>query len=285
MQNSRISELESLITKSSSGLMSPIKGSKPPGSPSQDTHKLKEENRVLQEALDVIQQQVEEIERENRALKDKSRTPRVTRQASGRLTPKKAASVADLGAATSPFGQTGGTKAGGQTSRDLLLESISLETALFRPALASATLSASYWKAQSMGTALSKLAPLNVKVQSRDDVSQGMAEVALARNEMRLAKASLSIVDLTKSDMSARDQLNEQKKKELSANRRLQKSTLSLLSHQSLDQRGFQQPVVEQSNKEIWGKIIVPCRDDIGFVAPVDVGRSELRNFHSFLVQ
>ncbi|KAL7481026.1 hypothetical protein ACHAW6_006708, partial [Cyclotella cf. meneghiniana] len=302
MQNSRISELESLITKSSSNIMSPVKGGMPPGSPSPaDTSKLREEVRVLQEAMDVMQQQAEEYEKEIRTLKDKSRTPRVSRQASGRLTPKKSSAI-DMESTLSQFGQGSGAKVGGVSSRDLLLESISLEAALFRPALASATRSASYWKAQSMGSALSKLAPLNLH-KSRDvsnletvgvrdgdvysEKSRLVEEVNLAKNEVRLAKASFSIVDLSKTDISSRRQLNEQKQKVRSAECRLHDATLSLVSQQALEKRGVQLPAVKPSmnDGEIWGKVILPCRDDTGFVAPIEVTEAELRSFHSFLVK
>jgi hypothetical protein len=256
---------------------------------------------VLQEALDVMQQQADEYEKEIRTLKDKSRTPRVSRQASGRLTPKKSSAV-DIESSLSQFGQGSGSKAGGVSSRDLLLESISLEAALFRPALASATQSASYWKAQSMGSALSKLAPLNLK-KSRDasnleavgvrdgdvysEKSRLVEEVNLARNEVRLAKASFSIVDLSKTDMSSRRQLNEQKQKVRTAESRLHDATLSLVSRQSLEKRGVLSSAIkpEMNDKDIWGKIIVPCRDVSGFVAPMEVTKAELQSFHSFLVK
>ena len=44
--------------------MSPVKGVQAPGTPSADTHKLKEEVHMLQEALDVMQQQADEYEKE-----------------------------------------------------------------------------------------------------------------------------------------------------------------------------------------------------------------------------
>eukprot|EP00956_Cyclotella_meneghiniana_P032488 scaffold89698_cov73-Cyclotella_meneghiniana.AAC.1 len=277
MQNSRIAELERLITKSSSSFMSPVKGVQAPGTPSADTHKLKEEVHMLQEALDVMQQQADEYEKEIKSLKDKSRTPRVARQASGRITPKKQSSALDIDL----FGSA--TKPGGSSSRDITLESISLETALFRPALASATQSASYWKAQSMGSALSKLPPLNVHLESQR--AKGCAkELVLARNEVRLAKASVSIVDLSKTDISPRSQLKELKQKELIAESRLHDATLSWMNEQPLEEKSS---VTKQNTqtKEMLGKIVVPCKGDIGFVAHMNVSKAELRNFHSFLVQ
>jgi hypothetical protein len=265
--------------------MSPVKGIKTPGSPSADTHKLKEEVRVLQEALDVMQQQADEYEKEIRILKDKSKTPRVSRQTSGRITPNKSSSVVDLEATLGKFGTA--SKAGGVSSRDIMLESISLETALFRPALASATQSASYWKAQSMGSALSKLAPLNVQLKShcnnQREKSRCVEEVALAKNEMRLAKASFSVVDLSNTVMSPRQQLHDEIQKERAAESRLQDATMSVMNQLSLEGKSSAKQTTQSM---MCGKIIIPCREDTaGYVASMSVSRAELREFHSFLVQ
>jgi dynactin 1 len=284
MQNSRITELESLITKSSSNLMSPTKGIRVPGSPSPDTNKLKEEVRVLQEAVEVMEQQADEYQREIRALKEKSRTPRVSRQTSGRITPKKSTSAVDLEATINQFGSA--NKAVVASSRDLMLESISLETALFRPALASATKSASYWRAQSVGHALSKLTPLNMQTRSQPD-KDSIEEVDLARNAVRLAKASFSLAEISNTGVLTRSQLNDLKQSERLAMSRLMDATQSLVTQRTLGKGSTNASAANQSaqNENLWGKIIVPCREDTGFVAPLHVSRTELRNLHSFLVQ
>jgi len=300
MQNSRIAELESLISKNANP-MSPLKGRAPGSSAtSADTHKLMEDLRVLQEALDVAHQEADAQAKEIKMLKDKSRTPRGIRQgASGRVTPKKSSIEETL----SQFGQASASKAGGAaSSTDLLLESISLETAVFRPALCSATQSASYWKARAMGSALSKLTPLNVPAKpqasststdvqalfGRDEESiankfRCMEEVALASNEVRLAKASFSIVDLTDTYVSSRNQLNKERQKENVAESRLYDATMKYISYQSKI-NGSVAPVVPSSQVPL-GRITLPCRDDTGFVSTLTVSKGELREFHSFLVQ
>ena len=283
LQNSRISELESLIIKSSATLMSPIKGTKAPVSPSTDAHKLKEEVRVLQEALDVMHHQVDEYEKEIRTLKDKSKTPRVSRQTPGRITPKKSSLEVDLEATLSQFGSA--TKSGVISSHDVLLESISLETALFRPALAKATQSASYWKSRSMGSAISKLPPLNVQKSQRDRNSYH-EEINLARNENRLVKASFSIVDLS-NDFSSRNQMKQQRKKGYLAQSRLHDATTSLINHHTLEKGVADLSVVKSAfcDVDMRGKIIVPCKGGTGFVAPMHVSKTELQQLHSFLVK
>ena len=315
MQNSRIAELESLISKSTVSSMSPMKGSMGSSTPSPDAHKLKEEVRVLQEALDVMQQQAAEYEKEIKLLKDKSRPSRVRQTVGGRPTPRKSSSM-DIEATLNQLGQAVGSKSGGSSSRDALLESISLETALFRPALASATQSANYWKAQAMGSALSKLAPLNVSVtahstpssmgdearqivdnlfkkeeRSVKNESSCIGDLSLARNEVRLAKASFSIVDLTRNEIPSRAHLHEEKRKEKKAELRLQDATKSWLSNQP-NKRGVLTSVVpsisESQNRnqgDPCGRITLSCREDVGFTFPMVVNKAELCDFHSFLVQ
>ncbi len=314
MQNARIAELESLITRSAASPISPLKSSNDTGNllvPSADIQKLKEEVRVLQEALDVTQQQADEYEKEIKTLKDKSRPTRVRQTGGGRTTPRKQNSI-DIEATLSQFNQSSTSKAGASSSRDILLESISLETALFRPALASATQSANYWKSQAVGSALSKLTPLNVLVKAHsaplsmgeeakksvhDRFSKGfcnngknrhLEQLSLARNDFRLAKASFSIVDLTKDNLSSRAQLFEERRRGNDAEYRFKTATYACLSLTSNDETsiGPLTPSLEHKNHgDPCGRITLPCKESNGFVVPLTVDNTELRNFHSFLVQ
>jgi len=285
--------------------------------PSIDTSKLKEEVRVLQEALDVMQKQAEEYEKEIRSLKDKSRPSRGVRTAGGKLTPRKQSSSMDLEATLSQLGQAaaGGSSkssSGASSSRDVLLESISLETALFRPALSSAVQSANYWKTKAMGSALEKLTPLNVPKSRQslplqslavgseaeevlDEIlpswggnnkakeqSQCMEELALARNEVRLAKASFSIFGT-----SSRSQLSKEQHMKQMAELRLQQATSSWLKSTGRDSVATPLPSslhLNTDNRPL-GRITLPCRDGMGFSAPLTVNNAELRNLHSFLLQ
>ena len=289
--------------------MSPIKGSvsSEAAATTVDTQKLKEEIRMLQEALDVMQQQANEYEKEIKSLKEKSKPSRGVRTAGGRSTPKKA--PMDLEATLNQLGQASNSKTASSSSRDVLLESISLETALFRPALGSAVQSANLWKAKAMGSALSKLSPLNVSTaaQSLPSATSGIAdpkalddllskgnsnvqnhpqilnELALAKNEARTAKASFSIVDLSKRDVSSRAQLNEEQQKERMAEMRLQNATsLWLKASANMDIIAISETA--RANEAL-GRITLPCRDGDGYIAPLAVSNAELRNLHSFLVQ
>jgi hypothetical protein len=253
-----------------------------------DTHELKEEVRVLKEALSVMEQQAEEYENQIRSLKDKNPTSRSRLRQS--VTPKK---PIDIEAAINQLGT--GSKSGGTSSRDVLLESISLETALFRPALRSATQSANYWKAKAMESALSKLKPLNVPVkastmpsfigdsftgdlQKREELLRFEEEMALACNELRLVKASVGIVDLSKAkDESAQIQLSKEVQKESAAEARLYNVA------KCFSGRDFPPVPLPVAAKHSVGRIEVPCGKG-GFVASIAVNKAELRNLHSWLI-
>jgi dynactin 1 len=241
MQNLRLAELETLLTRVSSATsMSPMKGSMSPISAPTgnlaETRKLKDEIRVLQEALDVMQKQAEDYEKEIRSLKDKSRPTRNVRTLGGNRAISKSSSM-DLEATLNQIGQASGSKSLGLTSQDVLLESISLETALFRPALSSALQTSVYWKSKAMRDAISNLAPLNVttgisagttlnnlsnlKRHGTTNETDVLNEIALAKSECRFLSASLAIADLSKNDISARAQLNCEQEKKRTVDQRL----------------------------------------------------------------
>jgi len=279
IQNARITELESLISKVPSSSMSPMKASTTTVAAPVDNQEIEEEVRVLKEALSVMEQQAEEYASQIRSLKDKNPKPRSRMRQS--VTPKKSIETEAI------IGQLGtGNKSSGTSSRDVLLETISLETAMFRPALSSATQSANYWKAKAMESALSKLTPLNVATktspmplpmgQRREEWSHSADEIDLAFNEMRLAKATFGVVDLTKSNESARVQLNKEREKEMVAVARLQ----SVGRHFGGSVPSSYLPAAA---KQSIGRIEVSCEEE-GFVAPLTVTTTELRNFHSMLV-
>ncbi len=236
-----------LARAASANALSPMKGSKLStlSDNSGETRKLTEEIHQLQEALDMAHKQSDEYAKEIRMLKDKSRTPRGVRTAGGRISPKKSSSM-DLEATLTQLGQASALNSAGSSSRNILLESISLETALFRPALSSAMQSSSYWKAKAMGSALSKLTPLNISTTAHSFPSstgdeaqrilsdlfsqhnprnnaQAWDEIALAMNQLRLVNASLSVVDLSKN--GTRAQLNRERRKKQKVELRLQNAT------------------------------------------------------------
>lgn len=203
IQNARIHELEGLVSKVPTTSVSAKTTSVPT-----DTSKLEEEVRTLTEALDVMSAKNEDYEK---AMKSKSRV----RQSLGGRTPSKKSAAADLESTINQLGQASSSK----TSRDILLESISLEAALYRPALHSAAQSASYWKSKAIGSALSQLTPLNVSPPPGDGI-RASNELALAHSQARLTNASYKVVDLSKKE-PARSQFNAELAKCKAAEARL----------------------------------------------------------------
>lgn len=274
------------------GSMSPISA---PSGALAETHKLKDEIRVLQEALDVMQKQAEDYEKEIRSMKDKSRPIRNVRTSGGSRAISKSSSM-DLEATINQIGLASGSKYTGSTSRDVLLESISLETALFRPALSSALQTSVYWKAKAMGAAISNLPPLNVttgfsagtalnnlsNLRRHDTTNENdfVNEIALAKSECRLVSASLSIADLSKNDISARAQLHCEQEKKRTVEQRL----LHAASRFSPNLLPYS-PKAEKREDNIFGRIALPCRDGPGYAVSLTVTSADLRNLHSFLVQ
>ena len=209
MQNARLSELEQMLAQSggvAASAKSPL--GKRSGTASEEIRTLKDENRMLTEAMDVLHAQVDEYEREIRSFKD----PRKGRGAGSKKTPKKNSSsgqlfdLSKLGQGV-PSTDAGGKSAGG------LSRNVALEAALFRPALQSARFDSSLWKAKAIESSIMNLPPINVPQPRNPAVhfSHCAEELLLASSNARRAKASFRVVDISKkSGAVSRIQLREE---------------------------------------------------------------------------
>jgi len=215
IQNSRLAELESLLSQSSRTESTELPKL---SAPSEETKSLKEEVRVLTEAVDVLQTQVDEYEREIRSLKelDRTKTP------GKRRTPGRKGvsfdtdfSLSKLGAATPQ-----------RLPQDTLMKSISLESAFFRPSLRAARVEISTWKSKAIKDQLFKLPPLSVTTPLLTDMSNIFESVIRAEAELRKAKASVQIVDISKAN--ARVLLHNERSRLVSPTNRLNESSLNL---------------------------------------------------------
>jgi dynactin 1 len=183
MLNARLSELEKILTKSSVQ----AHGRAPtPTSPSftEELLKLKEENRILSDAMDVLQQQVDDYEAELRSMKDpKSPKPRL---ATG-STPRRSLSVRD------------------QRSMDFSSQVevspaviSALQATLFRPIMESIRRDAASWKANAVLTKVQSLPPLPLSGISKTTVRpRALSSFEAARSSLRLERASYRLVDLS----------------------------------------------------------------------------------------
>lgn len=186
MQNSRLEELEALLTNlpESTDPKSPQKSSPPAA----EVNEMKEEIRVLNEAMEIVQGQVEEYEREIRTLKDqKSKSSRLPGSA------RKGATTLETDFSLASLGIGSPQKQRQESARSRL----SLESALFRPALRSALSDASMWKSKVISDKLIELPPLSKSSIDRNaDLVTMNRQLSLACASVRLAKASVGVVKL-----------------------------------------------------------------------------------------
>ena len=196
MQNTRLSELEKIVAKSSGSvgrmLSSEVKSV-------EEYNSLREENRVLTEAMDVLQRQVDEYENEIRVLKDfKSPTKR---GAAARGTPRRAmTSVGDFGSPQSRL-----MTDEKQTSTGVL------EATIFRPALQQALEESARWKSIAVASILDlpPLLPTSEEQKIEDERHDDRRQLMDAKFDYYMEICSLVLPDLTRMDKTPREQLNE----------------------------------------------------------------------------
>jgi dynactin 1 len=197
MQNARLSELEKVVAKSSTGSMGRVMSAE--AKSVEEYNSLREENRVLTEAMDVVQRQVDEYENEIRALKD-FKSPK--RAGATRGTPRR--SVTSSG----DFGSPGPRSAveEKQTSTGML------EATIFRPALQQALEESARWKT-SVALSLLDIPPLPMPKERKmvDEATNDLHQLSTAIADYRLELASIKLVDLTRKDKTPREQLRENK--------------------------------------------------------------------------
>lgn len=167
----------------------------------------------LTEAMDVLQREVEMYENEIRALKDfKSPSKRGTgsnrppRRSNTDISPKRGAAHDEL-----------------QSSAN------SLEATLFRPALQQALEEAARWKTSATASAIMNLPPLPVLPRASPEPGKGSSimsddfiRLSSAVAACRIEKASVTLVDLTSTTKTPREQLREMKARNAATNERLE---------------------------------------------------------------
>ena len=289
MQNARLSELEQMLSASGVDASAKSPAKKGKGSTSDEIRSLQDENRMLTEAMDVLHGQVDEYEREIRALKDPKSTK--GRGAGSKKTPKKGgAADFDLQSSLSKLGQGASADAGGGSGSSLA-KTVALEAALFRPALSSARSEASAWKAKAIENSLMNLPPLNLPRPSVTDTGRLSEELTLASTEARLAKASFRVVDLTKkTGATSRIQLREelartsdpiQRLDEAASAARQMLAKLNTSSNVFVDYPRLGQRSIESS--ECMGRIKIPGPNTR--TVPLSVHKNELDALHLHMLQ
>jgi hypothetical protein len=217
LQNARLEELEMLLAQADQS--SDKKAQERAVFPAENIQELKEEIRVLNEAMEVLQSQVDEYEREIRMLKDqKARSNRHPQSSTVKGASLETVSLASSLGITSPQNK----------HREQGASILSLESALFRPALHDALSDASVWKSKAVSDKLLRLPSLSKNSYKNDlDIVTQSRQLSLAHGDLRLIKANIGIIRLQESKSKARSVLFEEKEKTLKAMRKLESLTES----------------------------------------------------------
>lgn len=323
LQNSRLSELENLLmqTDAASAVASTtpvndgISHSKSSNVPSEEVGALKEEIIVLSEAMEVMQTQVGDYESEIRLLKDPHRPKSAGKRRKSITTPSINGdddfSLSSLGIGL-PHSKGAGY--------DSFAKTISLEAALFRPALRAAQLDAAKWKIKTISDIMSNLPPLSSKLCEIDfdsKLSTCSERLLLAKSEVLMSKAAVSVVKLDniiisndtnhnsnfysrgKRVLRSRIQLREEIRKTSAATERLKEASceathelarLSFISDNHTRNPSLFYPTQDASTippkmrGRMLGKITIVGNNPKS-VLPLLVKRSDLRQLHTTLLQ
>lgn len=286
MQNARLSELEKLLTKSSAK-PSPVKISSAVKS-SEELNGLKEENRVLMEAMDVLQDQVAGYENEIRML-NSMKSPK--RSGSGKPDPRrKSIDVKSLGA----MGKRQQSVANLGSDAASLAQVGVLEAALFRPALSDAIKNGAKWKNASLSKALQELPALSVPGKvlhatagNTEDLFGNaldiLSQLSSAMSAFRVEQATIQVVDLGRNCVKARTQLRSSNAGRALVRENLESAAASVRRYlaQSSPSPSYTGP---SADKLLLGKLKLPGREPYQTL-PAAVSQDELLRMKFHIVQ
>jgi len=227
----------------------------------------------------VLHRQVDEYENEIRFLKD-FKSPKSAQRRSSRASPFM-----------SPGFSTGKGAPAGEGIPEASAATIgALEAALLRPALQAVQQDASRYKAQTMVAALSSLPPLNLAtptsaeskqpdpLEELDNLANALSE---ARLRVRMAKASVTVVDLSKS--LSRQSLLESKAKTYTAERKLA-DAVSATERWLSDKQGVSVSMSESQTGSLLGKVKIAGEASSAAV-PLTMNRAALNRLHNCMLR
>lgn len=203
MQNGRLEELEMMLSQTAINPSSMNKTTVITQS-SDESKELKEEVRILNEAMEVLQTQVDEYEQEIKTLKEPQKGK--NRRGHPGSTRKSVSLESDFSISNLGTGKN-------QKSSSHDITSGLIEAALYRPALRSAKTEASICKAKSIMDSLMTLPPLSNNMNGKvSELSIQRRRLMKAGADLRMKKASISIIDITNDNRITRQSLNEQRR-------------------------------------------------------------------------
>ena len=269
MQNARLTDLEKMLARSNAQPSSRLVASQVS---SDEAKSLKQENRYLSEAMDVLHKQVEEYENEIRARD--SKTPAKTRSR-----PRMSFTPDSRDSSRSS-----------ENLRDLADEGnmSAFEAALFRPALQAARKDAAQWKTNATINTLLELPPLNVSMHPSYGGEEKFAEeddplfqLSSALSTYQRETASVRLVDITKSSKqskSPRMQLHDMMMRKAAASEEVDKAAAA--ARQWLERRGAGVPKMETIGHPLVGRVKFagpePCQTILTSVTGEDLYRIQL---------
>jgi len=263
-------------------------------SSTEEIETLKEENSVLSEGMEFLQSQIDEYEREIKAMKTVN-TPIKPGGGRRRLARKGTSFGVDLSQSLSE-----------STGQSISApKALALEAALFRPALSTARSEASAWKGKSIGNAILSLQPLSVPRPGRSSPNN-VESLALASTQLRLAKASFAVADLSPTSKKENDdrhgyggrlcsrvQLREELRKSAMATSRMEEAVAhahdTLVGVSSLGSGVGNDAIVKSirtvgKGDKMLGRVTVPG-DETKRAVSLIVNLHELHSLHSYLLQ
>ena len=243
MQNARLSDLEKMLARSNAQPSSRLVGSQ---ASSEEVKSLKQENRYLSEAMDVLHRQVEEYENEIRTRD--SKTPTKARRPRRSFTPEST-SRSRSNESMRDLGEDGSRSA--------------FEAALFRPALQAARRDAAQWKTKATINTLLELPPLKVSMDSTVGGEEKFAEedtgplfqLSSTLSSYQRETASVRLVDITKSTngKSPRMQLHDIMMRKAAASQEVDKA--AAVARQWLESRRVGVPKFEKTTNPLVGRV------------------------------
>lgn len=232
--------------------------------------------------MDVLHRQVDEYENEIRFLKD-FKSPKSA---------QRRTSMSSRSSLMSPgFSAAKGTPGGEAVTEASAATIGALEAALIRPALQAAQQDASRCKAQTIASALSSLPPLDLaiptsgeskQVEPLDEVENLATALSEARSQVRMEKACVKVVDLSKtSDKSPRQTLLESMAKTYSAEMKLA-DAVSATERWLSDKQG-----VSSVNASEPGPLLgrVKLSGDVSSSVPLSMNRAALNRLHNCMLR
>ena len=217
------------------------------------------------EAMEVLQEQVDGYENEIRMLNTMKSPKKAGGNAGSRRQSLEPKNIGPAGKRQQSQRSLGGAQAVGDSVVSAAAVGV-LEAALFRPALSDARRDAAKWKNTALSQALLELPPLSVPCSTSSEESKNdyfgdamdnLTRLTTAVSNYRMEQASISVVDLEKSNGRARAHLRASVAVRDAASKELETAAASV--QRCLAQYGHSP--VQSSSELLLGRVKLPGKE------------------------